>query len=153
MFSLCRTTDNSTSGSTVAPTQSANVTGTTAPSSTSCKWALFDTFPGSAPRCTENDGNLFFVLFFAFLHSWKRHANHPDHARPSQEHVRRRELHRWNSADPGPAGRLLLHLQVLQVQGSQLPHPLKRPLTFGSDPPPHSPACNGLKQCFQALDL
>lgn len=64
-----------------------------------------------------------------FCHSWKQHkyrTNFPFSC-PSQEHLRRCKLHWWNSAGPGPAGRDLLPLQVLQVQGPQLPHPLKQP--------------------------
>lgn len=65
----------------------------------------------------------------SFYHSCNQHEfdNSLPLSRPSQEHLRRRELHRRHSAGSGPAGCHLLPLQILQVQGPQLPHPLKQP--------------------------
>lgn len=63
--------------------------------------------------------------FLNFHLSCNCHNSQPDN-RPSQElDLWCRKLHRWDSAGPGAASRHLLPLQILQVQGPQLPHPLK----------------------------
>lgn len=68
-----------------------------------------------------------FFISSVLNRSCDQHEHHAtlSHCPTSQEHIRRCELHRRNSAGLGPAGRHLLPLQVLQVQGPQLPHPLR----------------------------
>lgn len=79
------------------------------------------------PSPADEQGNLISVTSSCPCFSFQWHNTNANHPQPLSEelHLRCCELYRRDSAGPGPAGRRLLPLQILQIQGPQLPHPLR----------------------------